>query len=134
MALHGQVWAIVAADKTTSPRETSQMVDSQKMCRRAVRATVVEFSGTLDFAAAVRLRLALFERLDAGDVHLVADLSRVRLLDASAVAALLRVQGFAKQRGGTLRVTGATGLVLKALEITGAAKGLGVYDDRRPDQ
>ena len=109
------------------------MVDSRKMSRRAIRATVVEFSGTLDFAAAVRLRLALFERLDAGDVHLVADLSKVRLLDASAVAALLRVQGFAEQRGGSLRVVGAAGLVLKALEITGAAKPLGVYDDRRLD-
>jgi RNA polymerase sigma-70 factor (sigma-B/F/G subfamily) len=95
--------------------------------------TVLGFSGVLDFGAAVRLRLALFERLDAGDIVLVVDLSRVRLLDASAVAALLRVQGFAEQRGGSLRIIGATGLVLETLEITGAAKALGVHDETASD-
>jgi RNA polymerase sigma-B factor len=95
--------------------------------------TALAFSGVLDFAAAVRFRLALFERLDAGDLDLIADLSKVRLLDASAVAALLRVQGYAERRGGSLRVVGATGLVLEVLEITGAAKALGVYNEADVD-
>jgi RNA polymerase sigma-70 factor (sigma-B/F/G subfamily) len=88
---------------------------------------VVRFSGVLDFAASVRLRVALFGQLDSGVHELIVDLSRVRLIDASSVGVLLQVQQHAEEAGGSLRVLGASGLVLEALEIVGAAKALGLY-------
>jgi RNA polymerase sigma-B factor len=93
---------------------------------------VVRAIGVLDFAATIRLRLTLFGRLDAGARHLVVDLSRVRLLDASAVNVLLRVRERLLDTGGSLAAPGATGLVLEVLEIAGAAKKLGAYEPMDP--
>jgi RNA polymerase sigma-70 factor (sigma-B/F/G subfamily) len=88
---------------------------------------IVHFSGVLDYAASVRLRLALYGELDAGVHQLFVDLSRVRLIEASSIDVLLQVRRLAEELHGGLRVLGATGLVLEALEIVGAAKALGVY-------
>jgi RNA polymerase sigma-B factor len=96
--------------------------------RRAGPAHVLTVEGVLDFAASLRLRLALYEGVDAGCRDLVVDLTRVRLLDASAVGVLLRVAENVQERGGSLRAVGGTGLVLEVLEVTGAAKSLGAYE------
>jgi RNA polymerase sigma-70 factor (sigma-B/F/G subfamily) len=90
---------------------------------------VVRLAGTADLASSVRLRLALYECLDAGRLHLVVDLSSLRLLDCASVDVLLNVQAEAEERGGSLRAPGATGLPLDVLEITGTAKRLRAYDD-----
>jgi RNA polymerase sigma-B factor len=89
----------------------------------------VHLSGVLDYAASLLLRVALYDRLDAGQLHLTVDLSGVRLLDCAAADTLLRVQEEAVGRGGWLRTPGATGLVLDVLEIIGAAKRLRAYDE-----
>jgi RNA polymerase sigma-B factor len=89
---------------------------------------LVKITGVLDFAASVRLRLVLFEQLDAGADQVVVDLAGVRLIDASAVGVMLRVQEQLQERGGSLRVQGAQGLALEVLEITGSAKALAAYD------
>lgn len=89
---------------------------------------VVRVEGVLDFTASVRLRLALFGRLDEGARHVEVDLSRVRLLDASAVNVLIKVGDRLAEEDGTLAARGATGLVLEVLEIAGVAKKLGVYE------
>jgi len=86
-------------------------------------------SGVLDHAASLDLRLALSQRLDAGQVNLTVDLSRLRLLDCAAADTLLRAQLEAQERGGGLRTPGASDLVLDVLEIIGAAKRLRAYDD-----
>ena len=88
---------------------------------------VVRVEGVLDFTASVRLRLTLFGRLDAGARHIEVDLSRVRLLDASAVNVLLKVQERLAEERGSLAARGATGLVLEVLEIAGVAKKLGAH-------
>jgi RNA polymerase sigma-B factor len=89
---------------------------------------IVRVEGVLDFAATVRLRLTLFGRLDAGAQHIAVDLSRVRLLDASAVNVLLKVRDRLAEDDGSLVARGATGLVLDVLEIAGVAKKLGAYE------
>jgi RNA polymerase sigma-B factor len=93
---------------------------------------VLRPSGILDYAASVGLRVALSERLDAGQLRLTVDLSRLRLLDCAAADTLLRAQSEAQERGGALRAPGATDLVLDVLEIIGAAKQLRAYDDPPP--
>src|SRR5258705_6083027 len=85
--------------------------------------------GILDYAASLDLRVALFERLDAGQMRLTVDLSRLRLLDCAAADTLLRAQLEAQERGGALHAPGASDLVLDVLEIIGAAKQLRAYDD-----
>jgi RNA polymerase sigma factor (sigma-70 family) len=93
---------------------------------------LIRITGVLDFPAAVQLRLALYGCVDADAAGVVVDLSRVTLLDASSISVLLAVRDRLRTRGGALLVTGAGGLVLRALEITGAAKTLTV--DVPPDQ
>jgi RNA polymerase sigma-B factor len=104
------------------------MTDSASMDARAVATHVVALSGTVDFAASVRLRLVLYEHLDAGCQKVAIDLTDVGLLDASAIGVMLGVREQLIERGGTLRVQGAQGIVLDVLEVTGAAKTLGAYD------
>src|SRR4051812_20093222 len=104
------------------------MTGARITSRRAGPAHVLTVEGVLDFAASLRLRLALYEGVDAGCRDLVVDLTRVRLLDASAVGVLLRVAENVQERGGALRAVGGTGLVLEVLEVTGAAKSLAAYD------
>jgi RNA polymerase sigma-B factor len=89
---------------------------------------VVRVEGVLDLVATVRLRLTLFGRLDAGARHIAVDLSRVRLIDASTVNVLLRVRERLAEEDGSLVARGASGLVLKVLEVAGVAKELGAYD------
>jgi RNA polymerase sigma-B factor len=93
---------------------------------------VVRLGGVLDFAAAVRLRLTLYGRLDAGASTVVVDLAGLRLMDASAVNVLLMVQQRLGERGGSLTAPGANGLVLDVLEIAGVAKQLRAYDALEP--
>ena len=96
-------------------------------------ARVVRLFGVVDLAARARLEYVLSEQVGAdgaGDVEV--NMAAVRLLDASAVAVLVRVRDELAARDRRLRVTGARGLVLEALEITGAAKQLGAYDDATP--
>jgi len=93
---------------------------------------VVRIAGALDFAAAVRLRLTLFGRLDAGARHLVVDMTPLGLIDGSAVNILLRIQDRLGEAGGTLITPGASGLVLRVLEIAGVAKQLEAYDPIDP--
>jgi RNA polymerase sigma-B factor len=88
---------------------------------------LVRLSGIVDFAASVRLRLVLFEQLDAGCQEIAIDLAEVRLLDASAIGVMLSVREQLIHRGGTLQVQGARDIVLDVLEVTGAAKTLGAY-------
>jgi RNA polymerase sigma-70 factor (sigma-B/F/G subfamily) len=96
--------------------------------RRVDDARVVRFEGVLDLAAALRLRLVLYDGVDAGCRDIVVDLSEVRLVDCSAVGVLMRVRYHLAERGGRLRVAGATGLVLKMLEVCQAAEPLRAYD------
>jgi RNA polymerase sigma-B factor len=93
---------------------------------------VVQIGGVADLAAAVRLRLTLYGRLDAGASTVVVDLTGLRLIDASAVNVLLTVHRRLAERGGNLTTPGAKGLVLQVLEIAGAAKQLRAYDPLEP--
>ncbi|GAA3207983.1 SigB/SigF/SigG family RNA polymerase sigma factor [Dactylosporangium siamense] len=90
---------------------------------------LVELTGTLDFAAAPFVRHVMFELFDDGRHHIAVDVTRLRLLDAGAIRALLYLLRRAEQLGGGLHVAGATGAVLTALEITGVAKKLRAYDE-----
>jgi len=100
------------------------MDEARITVRRSQLRHVVRISGVLDYTASVRLRLVLFDQLDAGAHTVVLDLSQVPLMDASSVDVLLRVREDARHRGAEVYIQGARGLVLEVLEITGTAKDM----------
>lgn len=88
----------------------------------AADGAVLSLQGECDMAAVPAIADAV-EALETRWV--VVDLSGLTFLDSSGLGALLRAKSCLEQRGGTLRISGAAGSVLKVLEITG------VYDDLR---
>lgn len=84
--------------------------------------------GELDLASTPRLRDALLSAMTEPGHDLVVDVSAVHFLDATAIGTLVQVSNQTGPAGCTLRVTGASGIVLEVLETAGVAKRLGVYD------
>ena len=91
---------------------------------RVADVDVVRIDGALDLAAAVRLRLVLYGRLDAGACHIVVDLSATSFLDAGAVNVLLTIRQRLVDRGGSLIAPGARGTVLDVLRMLAADAAL----------
>jgi len=86
---------------------------------------LVELTGVLDYASVPYLRHVVFGLLDERRCRITIDVSRLRILDAASINVVLYLRDRARQLGGDLQLTGATGAVLTALEITGVAKQLG---------
>jgi RNA polymerase sigma-70 factor (sigma-B/F/G subfamily) len=91
--------------------------------------TLVELTGVLDYASVPYLRQTVFGLFDDGDRAITVEVSGLRLLDAASIRVLLYLRNRAEHLGGDLRVAGAAGRVLTALEISGVAKRLGAYDE-----
>jgi len=94
-------------------------------------STLVELTGTLDYASVPYVRQVAFTLFDEGRRHIIFDMSGLRLLDAASIKVLLYLAQRAEQLDVTIQVTGAAGTVLRVLEVAGVAKQLGVYDDIR---
>jgi RNA polymerase sigma-B factor len=120
-------------DSTNTTRPATHGADQTNLAIWRIDDTdVLHIDGVLDFTAAIRLRLTLFSRLDAGTRTIVVDLTGLRLIDASAVNILLTMRQRLTDLGGTLTTPGAHGPVLTILEIAGAAKQLHAYDTLDP--
>jgi RNA polymerase sigma-70 factor (sigma-B/F/G subfamily) len=91
--------------------------------------TLVEVAGVLDYASVPYLRQVVYERFDAGSHRIIVEVSRLRLIDAASIKVLLYLHQRAEQRDGDLRVLGARGMTLTALEIAGVAKQLDAYSE-----
>jgi anti-sigma B factor antagonist len=90
---------------------------------------VVAVSGELDVYTTARLRAVLQERLvDAGDVHLVVDLSGLTFMDSTGLGALVRVHKQARNLRGTLAVVCGDGPVRRVIALTGMLHVLRVFD------
>jgi RNA polymerase sigma-B factor len=87
-------------------------------------AALLECSGVLDYASVPYLRQVVFTHFDANAHDIAVDVAHVRLIDASAIKILLYLQRRGKQLASDVRLCGAAGTTLTALEITGAAKQL----------
>jgi anti-anti-sigma factor len=71
------------------------------------------------------LESAINERLP----QIVADLRRVRVIDSAGLELLFDAQQSCLQRGGTIRLASAGGLVLDVLRITGMNQEFTQYPD-----
>ncbi|MER7283122.1 STAS domain-containing protein [Dactylosporangium sp. NPDC000244] len=89
-------------------------------------AVTIAPSGVIDLQTAPaldeRIRAALAELPARG--RLVVDLREVRLLDSAGIRTLLHARRDADVAGSEFRITGAHGIVLSALELTGVAEHL----------
>lgn len=81
-------------------------------------ARALRLNGELDLVGAAQLR-AILDELGTGPVTL--DLSPLRLIDASGVAAIVEERRRRDAAGDRLRVEGATGIVRRVFEIVGLA-------------
>ena len=89
-------------------------------------AAVVRLGGELDLANANRVRSALLD-VAAEDVdRVIVDLSGVTFLDSTALGVLVEVRRTLAPR--RLLLAGPAGEARRALEVTGLARHLGIYD------
>ncbi|MDG6105782.1 SigB/SigF/SigG family RNA polymerase sigma factor [Dactylosporangium aurantiacum] len=93
------------------------------------RRDLLRIGGVIDLATAPYLRHVVFGLFDRGRCDIVLDAADVRLIDGAAQRVLLYLHHRAEEHGGELRLTNVRGAALAALEITGVAKTLGVYDE-----
>ncbi|GAA2371361.1 SigB/SigF/SigG family RNA polymerase sigma factor [Dactylosporangium salmoneum] len=91
--------------------------------------SLLELTGTLDYASAPYLRQVIFERFDAGTRDIAVEVSDLRLIDASAIKVMLYLHHRAAQLDATIHLAGTRGTVLSAVEVAGVAKELGAYDE-----
>lgn len=87
--------------------------------------------GEVDLCSRDHLLEALTVAIATTAKPIEVDLSQVTFLDAAGIGALIAAHTTAHDHGLTLSVHGATGMVQRVLEITGAAKVLAAKADRR---
>ena len=89
---------------------------------------VIEVGGEVDVYTAPKLREAVVEAVDAGQVRLIIDVQQVEFLDSTGlgvlVGALKRVRG----ADGSLDIVCSQERLLKIFEITGLDKVFGLHD------
>lgn len=87
--------------------------------------TLVTLAGELDLAAVPGFEAQLLTLISAYRCRLVIDLRKVDFCDSTGLSAFVRGDQTCAAHGGWLRVAGAHGSVLKALDITGLLGTLG---------
>src|SRR5436190_24389993 len=105
-----------------------RMTTAWRAMREPGDDSTVRLEGELDLAAADRLEKELLAAVDACAGELRVDLAGVTYLDSSAIRALLLASALASDDGKRLRVSGASGMSRRVLEIAGVDKVLGLDD------
>jgi RNA polymerase sigma-B factor len=95
---------------------------------------VVALEGALDFATALRLRIALYDRIDGGCRQVVLNLGEVHTVDPCAAGVLVRIQRHLGHRGGSLRLLEIPAVLRAELATAGAEDGFdGGFDGEDHD-
>jgi anti-sigma B factor antagonist len=102
-------------------------IDSESLSERRV---VLALKGRLDALTALELKEEMAERVDAGQVELVVDLSGVPFIDSSGLAALVSGLKAARQAGGSLKLAGLNEQALTVLRLTRLDRVFALYADR----
>ena len=98
--------------------------------RTVDRATILDLSGPFKAGeAGLTFRNTVSEVVSAGATHLAVNLGGVSFLDSSGVGSLVRAFSTLKERGGELRVFGATKQVAQVLRMVRLDKVLRLTED-----
>jgi anti-sigma B factor antagonist len=88
--------------------------------------TDLRLEGDLDLLASEELAKVLLPMCERPDARVGIDLTRVRFIDSTGIALLLRAHRRAEASGARVSVTGANGPVERVLHATGADEILGI--------
>ncbi|MGA8209202.1 MAG: STAS domain-containing protein [Nocardioidaceae bacterium] len=80
---------------------------------------VLVVTGEIDFTTAPDLYDAVRRQIAQGHEHLVVDLAGVSFMDGSVLRFLVTARRQLSEVGGSLRVTGASGLLRRLMDATG---------------
>jgi anti-sigma B factor antagonist len=87
--------------------------------RKVAEYVVLEIGGEVDVYTAPKLRERLMELVNAGDTHVVVDLSRVEFLDSTGLGVLVGAHRRLRARDGSLDLVCPHDRLLKVFRITG---------------
>lgn len=90
--------------------------------------TVVQVAGVLDLGTLPELRTCLERVMDGDELRIVLDLGRVRLIDSSALGALVSASRQLRQRSGVLCLACVQPLVRRVLDLTSVDRLIDVHD------
>jgi anti-sigma B factor antagonist len=88
---------------------------------------VLTVAGEIDLATRDELRHALDERLDAGDSHLVLDLTAVPFIDSTGLGVLIGARRDAEAKDGYLRLVIVNAHVVKVFSVTNLDSVFDIY-------
>jgi anti-anti-sigma factor len=92
---------------------------------------VVELRGELDLNTAAELDAALADASAGTHPHVCLDLSRLKFIDSTGLAAVIRSHVATGEAGGALMIVATAGsIVRRTLEMSGLMEMLSVADDR----
>ena len=90
----------------------------------------MHLEGTCDLASAPKLRATLLTELRPPNaLHVVVDVSGLEFIDSTGLGLLLGALRRLREAGGSLKIAGAQGGVLRVLEITDLDKVFPLYPD-----
>jgi anti-sigma B factor antagonist len=89
----------------------------------------VHLEGTCDLASAPQLREKLTELRPPAVKDLIVDVSGLEFIDSTGLGLLLGAMRRLRESGGSLSIAGATGGVLRVLEITDLDKVIPLFPD-----
>lgn len=92
--------------------------------------TVVDLEGDIDFeSGASEFKAVMSREIDAGEHHLVVDLTRVDLMDSTGLGVLVRSEQRLRRLGGSLAVI-CTDRLRRIFTITGLCDVMGIHGAR----
>ncbi len=89
----------------------------------------IHIEGTCDLASAPKLREALIELRPPDVLHVIVEVSGLEFIDSTGLGLLLGALRRLKEAGGSLKIAGAQGAVLRVLEITDLDKVIPLFAD-----
>ncbi|MEV4617515.1 STAS domain-containing protein [Asanoa sp. NPDC049573] len=106
------------------------MIDDASVTLRVSRVdrpdvVVLRLSGELDLSTAPHLSERIDEVVGDGRTSIVIDLEEVTFCDSTGMSAFIRGHHLSSAAGGSLRLTGAQGVVARVLKISGLDTLLG---------
>jgi anti-sigma B factor antagonist len=104
------------------------VVDLWVATRPGPGCTVVEVRGDVDLATCAQLQESLQRLVDAGDRHLVVDLTGVGFMDSSGLGVLVTIFKALREGDGRLGLAAAQPAVRRVLSITSVDRAIEVYD------
>ncbi len=98
--------------------------------RKSGQAAILKVEGKLSIGAAVDdFREKINEAIAGGADDIIVDLSRVPIIDSSAIGSMIRCHSLVSAKGGKLRIVGAHEIVRQAFKMTRLDAVFEFYDN-----